>query len=320
MKNPLKTFILPFWVCLFFSIYGQSQNFAVAYLDNDLAFQNPSIPSTEQTDFIPELLPLKKSVTPVISSSVESPKINTATIFIAGAAYSGVEDDSKKDDNFTQNLIYTFKNIFNGAGKYHTAKKSVRRLLGIVSNSSYSLKYGHTPLGDDIFKNKHKRVLETYQEILDCLDADTVNPDSLNLAGSSYGSVIAAQAALRIIEVDERNISTLTLSASMIDPTSPLGVKLLEYEAQQKIGKIVWRPTPDDNVTGASGNLTIWQLVFPGSDYDWSILDRNHPHNVASGNLDRTKELADKILDECVGEGDALRTAKIDYFIANPDN
>ncbi|MCW5921695.1 MAG: RHS repeat-associated core domain-containing protein [Saprospiraceae bacterium] len=211
------------------------------------------------------------------------------TIFVGGAAFGGRIKPNKINDDFTQNLIAQFRGIL-GDDDFHVARGS-KRFLGMVSNSVWSIRHG-----DKIIKNvaRHKALNRTINEITDRYqDAGGIDyqgkqtEEPLNLIGSSYGSVIVAQSAIHLIKEKGLRITTLTLSASPIDPNSELGQELLELEKNGLIGNIIWHPNVGDNVTGSSGNRSVGKLIL-----NWpSIAFPNHPHNKARKNTSRTDEI-----------------------------
>lgn len=218
-------------------------------------------------------------------------------ILVGGAAFNGKKKRKKAKCDFTQNMIFTFQDSIFEEGDFHVAKNS-KRFLGIIRNSIYTIKFGNAQV-DKLKKRKHKALRKTINE-LGCVypnnvgDAPGFEPpvEPLNLIGSSYGSVLIAQAALYLTEQRGLTISSLTLSASSIDSLSALGTKLRNLESAGLIGKIVWHPNKDDNITGASGNRTLWKLIFPGSGED-SILSPFHAHNQSRKNLFRVNEIID---------------------------
>ena len=164
--------------------------------------------------------------------------------------FNGKPKTKKKNKEFTHNLIFKLKAIFSLANKeqsYKTSKKS-KRFMGIIRNSIYSMKFGHTPIerGKLNKKGKHKALRKTIAEINDAYSIESGNSLNssipLNLVGSSYGSTLLGQIVLELIEEYGLKIKTLTLSACPIDPNSSLGSRLVHYENTGKIEKIYLAP------------------------------------------------------------------------------
>lgn len=218
----------------------------------------------------------------------------TATLFIGGGAFNGKEKPQKANKNFTQNLIQNLKVGLAPPERYRTSKRS-KRFLGIIRNSIYSLKFGaaSVPAHRLSRKNKHKALRKTITEsYLFSNFCVSSNPPTLNIIGSSYGSVIAAQIAVELIEKEGGTVNSLILTASPIDQSSDLGTKLMNMKNNDKIGEIFWYPNMNDNITGASGNRGVWKLIFPPqSSGNKSILNPNHPHNRAMKDLSRVQTI-----------------------------
>ena len=247
------------------------------------------------------------------STQISSPDV---TIFIGGAGFKGKEKGKRKFKNFTQNLLYTFKNIFNKSGTYYTAKKG-KRFLGSIQNSAYSIKFGDKPVGTKIKKHKHRALRKTYNEIAKFYGLNGFRRmDSLSIIGSSYGSVLAGQVAIRMVEECGQTIKSLTLSASPIDKFSKLGYALRMHEKDGKIGKLIWQPNKDDNISGASGNLSLWRIMFPKkSSGDKSIFNPSHPHNLAMKDITRTSIIVQKTILDGSSEGPFVKRAALQFFI-----
>ncbi len=246
--------------------------------------------------------------------------IPQTTIFIGGASFKGKEKPKRKDDLFTQNIWYWFKTLFHGRGHFLTSKKSTR-FLGIIRNSLYSLKFGNEPISPkQMKKNKQKGLRKVINEISEFYAKNGYGSNAnINLIGSSYGSVVAAHVTLQLASCDFR-VETLTLTASPIAQESILGDSLLSLEAEGKIGKIIWHPNEDDNISGASGNLSVWKLMFPkpGSGQA-SIILPSHPHNKAREHTFRTGQIIMETLINNDTEGSLIKGVVLDSLSKIPN-
>ncbi len=241
----------------------------------------------------------------VISDGIEN------TIFVGGAGFRGKFNEERADSFFTHNLIMRHLNIFDGHEGYHTSRKS-KKFLGFLFNSTWSIKFGRDSI-KNFKRRKHRALRRTCLEIIDEYKAAREShPDQtipLNLVGSSYGSVVIGQLALRLLRDKDNGIdkiNTLTLSASPISPNSKLGNRLIELVLKDKIDLLIWHPNSKDNVTGAK---SIWKLICPGDSAEFSILSRHHPHNVARKNTNRTKTIIQLTLIDKVSEGPVIQAA-----------
>lgn len=226
----------------------------------------------------------------------------TATIFIPGGSYNGKEKFQKRNVSFTHNLLYRLHRLFTNTNtRYRTSKKS-RRFLGIIRNSIYSLKYGNAvvPL-DRMKKGKHRAFGKTLTEttLFTNISCDAAAHEPLNLVGSSYGSIVVAQIAVKIIEEYDKPVNSVLLLASPLDAESALGQKLKTYHAQGKIKHLLYNNTPGDNISGASGSISLWRLIFPrSSSGDLSVLNPHHPHNLAAKDIARSQEVIRQTLQQ----------------------
>lgn len=270
------------------------------------------------------LIPLWGQAATVVDSLLPTPQAipvavavngQTATLFIGGAVFNGKEKPKQRNLNFTQNLIYRLNAFFSNNGRYRTVKKS-KRFLGAIRNSIYSLKFGHAVLDTKKLgkKGKHRAMRKTITEIYDFSGMCANDYRRVNIIGSSYGSVVAAQIALHLIEVDNQSVNALVLSASPIDSlNSFLGQQLKTYNKNGAIGQIHWLPNLNDNIMGASGNLSVWKVAFPSAASGHkSILNPYHPHNLARKNLGRTVVIMDTLTNQIITSPTAYRQIQLD--------
>ena len=87
---------------------------------------------------------------------------------------------------------------------------------------------------------------------------------------------------------------------------------------QERLKRFIWHPNLNDDVTGASGNKTVWQLIWQGSQPGKkSILNPHHPHNAARKNLARTGEIINITIVSNLSEGAQVKAAA-QTIIPNP--
>ena len=178
------------------------------------------------------------------------------------------------------------------------------------------MKFGSKPIPrNKLEKNRQKTLRKVINEISEFYSTKN---DNINLIGSSYGSVIAAHVALQLIQCGN-NIKTLTLSASPISQESELGKELMKFEGNE-ISKIVWHPNKDDNISGSSGNISIWKLMFPRPNSGTqSIILPSHPHNLARKHTYRTGQIVVETLINSNSEGDIIKNTVLDSLHKIPN-
>ena len=125
--------------------------------------------------------------------------------------------------------------------------------------------------------------------------------------GSSYGSIMAAQATVEILEHPEKYgdityVTSVTLSASPINTKSALYDKLVDLQRAGKLGQIILDPNEGDNVTGAAGTSpaegrrNFFKLIFGKG----SIVSQSHSHNQ---NAKDTKRAYNRMMQRTLVDG-----------------
>jgi RHS repeat-associated protein len=241
------------------------------------------------------------------------------TYFIGGAGYnpnpSGLGKLITKlfapNGTFTSETQKAFSGIL--GDEFLMVKNSTGdKNMAMVSNSYWSLLKGSQPV---LNIENEAALMATVKEITDdyAINGKDENGKAkpLNLMGSSYGSVMAAQVAVEILSHPEKygniKITSVTLSASPVNEKSDLFKKLEEFRKAGTLGDIIPDPNDNDAVSGSAGTSpkegkrNFFKLIFSEN----SILFPRHPHNRAAKD---TKRAYDRMLRKTVGagtEGDA---------------
>lgn len=208
---------------------------------------------------------------PVINIDVDGKKV----YFFPGAGY---DDNAEKQKAFTRTFISLMSQLlpdnFEVIEEAHEDRNVGQNVAWAVSNSSMPIKNINK---NDVLRNSVDAISNDFK--------DAVPGEPLNIVGSSYGSVVAAQTALYIAQnKDKLGISKETqISVTLI--SSPVNQDSKLYEELTKAGvKIIYKEVqdPNDNVTGLGGTNPIeaWQNALNiALEEDPSILSSQHTHN-----------------------------------------
>ncbi|OHX67059.1 hypothetical protein [Flammeovirga pacifica] len=218
------------------------------------------------------------------------------TYFIPGAGFC--KSDYKNTETFNYELMSSLKELLReDFVTVESSKKNIPLLpLRTGLSGRWAILNGYEPVD----YQKHGNIKRTIEDIEG--DLGTSSTEKINVIGSSYGSVVAANTVISLIErennIDE--IGVLVLSASMIDPSSKLGLKLSELHQSGKIETLYYHSTPKDNITACSGTskkearMGFKKVVFKTSP---SIMNlKKHAHNIASRTPQRAHDLLDVII------------------------
>lgn len=219
------------------------------------------------------------------------------TYFIPGAGFQ--HNGNRATVNFANELIDTLSNTLEKDFVIvkSSSKKIPFRPLRAGLNGRWAIMNGYKPVD----YNEHGNVLRTVKEIETDFRADTTSK-TLNIIGSSYGSVVAAQSTIALLERDNNidSIGVLVITASMIDPNSDLGVKLESLKNEGKIHTVYFHPNPNDNITACSGKTkeeakrAFKEVVFRTSPSITNM--KKHQHNIAALDPTRAHHLLEVIV------------------------
>jgi hypothetical protein len=97
------------------------------------------------------------------------------------------------------------------------------------------------------------RIFSAYAQLEKSYDNESNEGKQFNLGGFSYGSVVAAQAAIMFLQENPgAKIDNLILIGSTVDTKSELYQQLESYQKSGAIGQIHYEFTPGDEVLGKS--------------------------------------------------------------------
>ena len=215
------------------------------------------------------------------------------TYYIPGAGFC--KKDYKDATTFNYELITSCKELLKDDFITIESSKMKIPLLPLRASLSgrWSILNGHSQLD----YKEHKNIERSIKEIENTYDTKKCN--KLNLIGSSYGSVVAANTAIALLERNNTidSLGVLVLSSSMIHPESDIGLKLKKLNQENKIETIYYHSTPNDNITSCSGKSReeakrgFKNVVFKSSP---SIMNlKKHAHNIASRTPKRAHDLLD---------------------------
>jgi len=203
----------------------------------------------------------------------------------------------------------------------------IRDMTGILGHRFSVIKgiYHHQPLMNVMWALNHAQEPEKHPEknriIVSSVDqilADPLTASSpVTLVSSSYGSVVASQAACYLAERHRReNILSqplhIALGASMVSKESKLYKKLLSYQKQGIIGTIIYDELQDDgdNSNGLGGTtrfgayLNGLGICFPFFTRKFkgpSFLNKNpvtgHLHRVRAQSEQKAKDFVGVIVE-----------------------
>jgi pimeloyl-ACP methyl ester carboxylesterase len=137
--------------------------------------------------------------------------------------------------------------------------------------------------------------------------ANPLGDEQFNLSGYSYGSVLMAQAAIKMLsDGDVKKVDNLVLIGSPINPNSELGKELNRLEKEGKIGKVIYKSSEGDNAVGLASKrgfvrkLSIAEIFNSGrtGNYDTGHLKFAGPKDNKKSNQER-----DRIANEIKEEG-----------------
>ena len=231
-------------------------------------------------------------------------------IFFAGAGYKGENEQKKFNKSFTSTMSEILGDNFSVVPYINH---------GGLTDVAWGLKNGWTPIQNIEEDQVIQCAIEHADQVISGLECG----EPLNMIGSSYGSVTAAQTTLYILEhrkemgLDDVEIS-LTLSSKMLSSDSPLLQKLTKIANDENSKfRLVFQDFPEDNVDGlASGSLLekdLLPIVFPhkGTDGCWqnSMLNKkgDHTHTVMGQSTAKTYDLVQLMLKTLELEGASSR-------------
>ncbi len=163
--------------------------------------------------------------------------------------FAGGESDDDKFNLFTGSFIRLMSEIL---------KERFSLVKGIyfstpMMNVVWCLNNSQKPV---TFPEKNRLVTAAVKQISSDLSSDT----HLILVSSSYGSAVAAQAACCLADLISRNKTSirffdLALGSTMVSKESELYLSLLHYQAEGRIGSIIYDDLQDegDSSTGIGG-------------------------------------------------------------------
>lgn len=231
------------------------------------------------------------------------------TYFIPGAGFT--KKDYRDVSTFNYELINSSKEALKE--DFITVESSIRKIpflpLRAGLSGRWAILNGYAPLDYNTHKNIKRTVIEIEENFT------TSSGESMNIIGSSYGSVVAANTVIALLERDNGidKIDVLILSASMIDQDSELGIKLKTLQEEEKIAVLYYQVTPNDNITACSGKSKkearkgFRRVVFNTAP---SIINlKKHAHNIASKSPERANEVFDVI----------IRNSELNWTVDNND-
>ncbi len=232
-------------------------------------------------------------------------------IFFAGAGYKGEKEEKKFNTSFTSTMSEILDDNF-------SIVPGVNR--GGLRDVFWGIKNGWTPISNLTSNEILQRSVDHVERVIQGLECG----EPLNMVGSSYGSVTAAQTALYILEHKEEYLQndvkvSLTLSSKMLDENSPLMLALINEARNNPNFTLLFQNFPEDNVNGIAsgkilGNQGLKSIIFPHKQADGtrqdSMLNPNgdHTHTVMGQSTAKTHDLIKFMLYENQLEG--LATAE----------
>ena len=166
-------------------------------------------------------------------------------VYYAGGA-SFKPDKNYRQENFHTRYIGIISAITNN--NIHVIKGDRRNSIAAAYWAEVN---GSRPISKaELTKPDNRYLLNAVNEIMADYNNISNSKEPINLIGSSYGSVVIAQAALAIAETGQF-VNSVTLTGSPIDRNSPL------YEAlvnNKNIGQVIWIDAPEDPVVESAGN------------------------------------------------------------------
>jgi len=211
-------------------------------------------------------------------------------------------------------MINLLKDVL-GEDDVHVVRGSTKGRNGPrpIRSGIWSILNGYKPIPP----TKNRAIMRSVVEIAtDAAKLDESEP--INIIGSSYGSVVAANTAIALLESKEVEWIEI-LTASMIDPGSELGEKLASLVEEGKIGSVIWDPNEGDDITAASGTsrkearqgLKRVMLNKPSLIFG----PVKHPHNKAALHKTGPYNIEDRaydILHRTVGMGSEGTDSEVD--------
>ncbi|MFO7721758.1 MAG: hypothetical protein R6V49_00900 [Bacteroidales bacterium] len=194
-------------------------------------------------------------------------------------------------NSFSNALVLDFTNAI--GDDFHIVTSSRYRFKSCYLNTIFAGRWAIINGAEVITPSDCRITRETSEEISSTYAAQGGVEDGIQtelplfLIGSSYGSVVVAQAAIAIIEESNGidRIDVLYLRASMIDHDSELWIRLDQLWKDNKILNIYWDPIIGDNITHASG----LSKKDGKRNYRKILLNRpsianqkKHPHTIAA--------------------------------------
>ncbi len=234
---------------------------------------------------------------PVVAKQTQA---NTDIIyFIPGALYSENKPQIwSRFGKFNTHFIAKAKQIY--GDNFVVVRGGVPKIplypLRVIWSSRWAVLHGYETIDTNAYNNV-KRVIEEisthYQRF--------GKGKKIHIIGSSYGSVLAAQASLTLLEQNGeiKQIEDLILSASMIHEKSELGLHLKKLHQERLIKHLTYDNDSTDNVVGISGRckadakMGLSQLIFGNQDNPSVFLWNKHQHVFGANNTKRTYIILD---------------------------
>jgi RHS repeat-associated protein len=182
-------------------------------------------------------------------------------IFFAGAGYAG--DKEKKQFNLS--MTKSMRSIL---GCDFFVAQSVNK--GALQDVGWALAHGGKPITNINKNDVMKAAVGQLDKVIGQLDCD----EPLNIVGSCYGAVVAAQATLYALEhreefgIEETKVS-LTITSKMLDSDSELYEALVNKAEEDPNFKLLVQDFPEDNVDGVCGKkasqgfVQMFRIPFP---------------------------------------------------------
>jgi RHS repeat-associated protein len=182
-------------------------------------------------------------------------------IFFAGAGYAG--ENEKKQYNLS--MINTMRSIL--GGDFFVAEFTNK---GALPDVGWALAHGGQPITNINKNDIMKAAVGQLDKVIGQLDCD----EPLNIVGSCYGAVVAAQATLYALEhrgefgIEETRVS-LTITSKMLDSDSELYEALVNKADNDPNFKLLVQDFPEDNVDGVCGKnacqgfVKMFRIPFP---------------------------------------------------------
>lgn len=202
--------------------------------------------------------------------------------------YSGgaTFDPYSKKKNFHTKYLKALDEII--CGNYYVMKEE-RMKSGIDASHWAELHASMALTSDELQTIDNQEVIDAVEEINS--DLENVDPtEPINLIGSSYGSVLMAQAAL-VLANDGTFINSITLTGSPISKDSPLYQAL---EDNLMIGEVIYIDAEDDPVVESGG-------VTPEEGEEAFQNFTKHPFKLAK-HLQKSKDKNNERLNKVINE------------------